>query len=63
MLAATLQHYYDYRPEDLHQTVQVIRGNTYVDNLTKTTHDVRSLGKFKEEATQILANAKFPVHK
>ena len=63
MLAATLQHHYDCQPEDLHETVQVLRGNTYVDNLMKTANDVGSLGKFKEEATQILANAKFPVHK
>ena len=34
-----------------------------MDNLMKTANDVGSLGKFKEEATQILANAKFPVHK
>ena len=61
MLATTLQHHYDYQPEDLHETVQVLRGNTYVDNLMKTANDVGSLGKFKEEATQILANAKFPV--
>ena len=63
MLTATLQHYYDCQPEDLHETVQVLRGNTYVDNLMKTANDVGSLGNFKEEASQILANAKFPVHK
>ena len=34
-----------------------------MDNPMKTANDVGSLGKFKEEATQILANAKFPVHK
>ena len=28
-----------------------------------TGHDVGSLEKFKEEATQIVENAKFPVHK
>ena len=41
----------------------MLRGNTYLDNLLKTTHDVGSLRKFREEATQILANANFPVHK
>ena len=63
MLAATLQHHYDCQLEDLHETVQVLKRNTYVDQLMKTAHDVESLGKFKEEATQILANTKFPVHK
>ena len=63
MLAVTLQHHYDCQPEDHHETVQVLRENIYVDNLMKTAHDVGSLGKFKEEATQILANAIFPVHK
>ena len=63
MLATTLQHHYDCQPEDLHETVQVLRGNTCVDNLMKTAHDVGSLGKFKEESIQILANAKFLVHK
>ena len=34
-----------------------------MDNPMKTANDVGSLAKFKEEATQILANAKFSVHK
>ena len=42
MLAATLQHHCDCQPEDLHETVQVLRENTYVDNLMKTAHDVGS---------------------
>ena len=56
MLAATLQHHYDCQPEDLHETAHVLE-ETHVDNLMKTAHDVGSLGKLKEEVTQILANA------
>ena len=63
MLAATLQHHYDCQPKELGETVKVLRENTYVDNLMKTVHEVEGLKKFKEEATQILGNAKFPVHK
>ena len=37
--------------------------NTYKDNLMKTGHEVEGLKTFKEEATQILRNATFPVHK
>ena len=63
MLAATLQHHYDCQPEELSKTVTELREKTYVDNLMKTGHEVKGLKKFKEEATQILENAQFPVHK
>ena len=63
MLAATLQHRYDCQPEELGETVKVLKENTYVDNLMKTGHNVETLEKFKEEATQILGDARFPVHK
>lgn len=41
----------------------MLRENTYVDNLMRTGHNVRSLEKFKEEANQILGDATFSVHK
>ena len=63
MLAATLQLHYDCQPEELSETVKVLRENTYVDNLMKPRHEVKDLEKFKEEATQILGNAQFPVQK
>lgn len=63
MLAATLQHHYDCQPKELKETIKVLKENTYVDNLVKMAHDVGSLEKFKKEATEILENAKFPVHK
>jgi len=52
-----------HQPEELGETVKVLEEYTYVDNLMKTGHDVESLQKFKEEATEILGDAKFPVHK
>lgn len=36
LLAATLQHHYDCQPDELGETVKVLRENTYVDNLMKT---------------------------
>ena len=63
MLAATLQHHYDYQPEEFSGTVTVLREIIYVDNLMKTGREVEGLRKFKEEATQILGNAQFPAHK
>lgn len=63
MLAATLQHHYDCQPEELGETVKVLKENTYVHNLMKTGHDIESLQKFKEEAPEILGDAKFQVHK
>ena len=63
MLAATLQLHYDCQPEELSKTVKVLRENTCVDNFMKTRHEVKDLEKFKEEATQILGNAQFPVQK
>ena len=63
MLGATLQHHYDEQPQVLRETVQTLKENTYVDNLMETGRHVEDMEKFKEEATQILENAKFPVHK
>ena len=48
ILGATLQHHYD---------------NTYVDNLMKTGEGLEEMKRFKSEATQILEEARFPVHK
>ena len=60
---ATLQYHYDQQPEELSETVQTLRDNTYVDNLMKTGSEIEEMSKFKSEATEILRSAKFPVHK
>ena len=57
-----LQYHYDQQPEELSETVQTLRDNTYVDNLMKTGSEIEEMSKFKSEATEILGSAKFPVH-
>ena len=54
ILGATLQHHYDREPEELGETVQTLRDNTYVDNLMKTGQGLGEMERFKSEATQIL---------
>ena len=44
-------------------TLLTLKENTYVDNLMKTRDDVDELSKFKHEATEIMEDGKFPVHK
>ena len=63
ILGATLQYHYDQQLEELSETVQTLRDNTYVDNLMKTGTKIEEMSKFKSEATEILESAKFPVHK
>ena len=62
MLGATLQHHFKQQSIAYEKTIESLRENTYVHNL-KTGSDVRELSRFKEEATEILESAKFPVHK
>jgi len=63
MLGATLQHHFNERLLELEDTVQMLKENTYVDNLMKTGRGVEELKEFKQEATEILEGARFPVHK
>ena len=63
MLGATLQHHFNKQLSEFEDTVQALRENTYVDNLMKTGGDVKELKRFKQEATEILESARFPVHK
>ena len=63
MLGATLDYHYDQQPDTVKETVSTLRENTYVDNLMVTGTKVDDLRKFKSEATEILENVKFPVHK
>ena len=63
MLGATLQHHFNLQPEEYENTVESLIENTYVDNLMKTGSDITELEDFKREATTILEDAKFPVHK
>ena len=63
MLGATLDYHYDQQPDAVKETVSTLRENTYVDNLMVTGTKVDDLRKFKSEATEILENGKFPVHK
>ena len=62
-LGATLDYHYDQQPDTVKETVSTLRENTYVDNLMVTGTKVDDLRKFKSEATEILENGKFPVHK
>ena len=63
MLGATLQHHFDRQPKEYEHTVESLKENTYVDNLMKTGSDVTELEDSKREATAILEDARFPVHK
>ena len=40
-----------------------MRESTYVNNLMKSGDTVKELEKFKREGSDILENAKFPIHK
>ena len=62
MLGATLQHHFNQQSLAYEKTIESLRENTYVNNL-KTGSDVRKLRRFKEDTTEILESAKFPVHK
>ena len=63
MLGATLQDNFNLQPEEYQNTIESLKENTYVDNLMKTGSDIADLEDFKREATEILEDAKFPVHK
>ena len=63
MLGATLQHHFNEQRPELEDTVQALKENTYVDNLMKTGSGMEELKEFKQEATEILEGARFPVHK
>ena len=63
ILGATLFHHYDQQPEIYRETVEEFKRNTSVDNLMKTASNVEELEIFKIEATHILTQGKFPVHK
>jgi hypothetical protein len=51
------------QPEEYQNTIESLKENTYVDNLMKTGSDITDLEDYKREATEILGDAKFPVHK
>ena len=61
-VGATLQHHFNQQSLAYEETTESRKENTYMDNLMKTGSDVRELSRFKEEAIEILQNAKFPVH-
>ncbi len=64
LLGATLQHHYDKQPKEKYtNTLVALKENTYVDNLMKTGESVEELDEFKCEATTIMEEGKFPVHK
>ena len=61
---ATLQHHYNSQPgEKYGDTLLTLKENTYVNNLMKTGDGFDELSKFKHEATEIMEDGKFPVHK
>ena len=62
-VGATLQHHFNKQSQAYEETIESFEENTYMDNLMKTGSDVRELRRFKEEAIEILQNAKFPMHK
>ena len=63
VLGATLQNHLQQQGKKSEDTVRALKENTYVDNLMQTGGDQEQLVKFKEESTEILENAKFPVYK
>ena len=63
MLGATINYHLDHQPSTKMTTLTALRENTYVDNLMQTGSETEELWQFKEEATEILESARFPVHK
>ena len=63
VLGATLQNHLQQQGTEFEDTVRALKENTYVDNLMQMGGDQEQLVKFKKESTEILKNAKFPVHK
>jgi len=63
ILQATLHYHYIQQPEEVSQTVQTLRVNTYEDNLIKNGQRIGKMDRFKSEATQILEEEWFPVQK
>ena len=63
ILGAILNYRCDQHEEEFKDTTKTLRENTYVDNIMKTGHESEELNQFKNEATEILENARFPVHK
>ena len=63
VLGATLQNHLQQQGTAFEDTVRALKENTYVDNLMQMGGDQEQLVKFKKESTEILENAKFPVHK
>ena len=63
VLGATLQNHLQQQGTEFEDTVRALKENTYVDNLMQMGGDQEQLVKFKKESTEILENAKFPVHK
>ena len=61
MVGATMQHHLDLLAANVNRTVQALRENTYVDNITQVGCDATELEKFKLEATEILESAKLPL--
>ena len=62
-LGATLQNHLQQQGTEFEDTVRTLKENTYVDNLMEMGGDQEQLVKFEKESTEILKNAKFPVHK
>ena len=64
MLGGTLQHHYEQFDDlELAHTLEMLKVNTYVDNLMCTGTNVEDLKKFKTQAIGILEDAKFTIHK
>ena len=64
MLGGTLQHHYEqFDDPELAHTLEMLKVNTYVDNLMCTGTNVEDLEKFKTQATDILEDGKFTIHK
>eukprot|EP00795_Rhopilema_esculentum_P008405 gene8405-biopygen9466 len=64
MLGGTLQHHYEeFTNTELASTLEMLRENTYVDNLMCTGMSIEELQRFKGEASEILEDAKFQIHK
>ena len=62
VLGATLQNQLQQQGTEFEDTVGALKENTYVNNLMQMRGDQEQLVKFKKESTEILENAKFPLH-
>ena len=63
ILGATIERHLEQYKEEYTDTINALKKNTYVDDIQYGRDIIESLRRFKVEATQIMAEAGFMLHK